>query len=215
MVIRRGGDFDLARSGEFAILRHHLAHDFTLLFPHAMLVRQAEIASPRHPLADFGIVGLKLLVEPGQLRPHLQIAEILRAEHRPRAGIPLPQPGVQQFAVAGIAIDHALRVGIEGMAEQECAIGVAQLLGGFESELKERIDGVAGSVLGHLRHHGRHQVEGLTDLGKLLQHLHHAVVVLQRVHACPGEFVLAGNQVLIEGLVHVPQEAQVYLRHSL
>ena len=99
------------------------------------------------------------------------------------------------------------------MAQQKGAIVVVQLFGRLESQLQKRVDGLAGGILRDLGHHGRHQVEGLPHCGEFFQHAHHAVVVLERVHARPRQFVLAGNQVLIKRLVHVPEEAQVYLRH--
>src|SRR5207244_13634752 len=57
----------------------------------------------------------------------------------------------------------------------------------FESHLEKRVHGCAGGILLQLSHHGRHQVEGLPDVGKLLQDAHHAVVVLERVHAGPRQ----------------------------
>ena len=90
------------------------------------------------------------------------------------------------------------------MPQQELAIVIGQALGGLERHLQKRIDRLARRIFGHLHHHRRHQVEGLADVGKLLQHLDHAVVVLERVHARPGQLVLARDQVLIKRLVHVP-----------
>jgi len=215
MVVRRGGNFDLPGGRQLAINRQHLTDNLTLFFTHAALIGKGEITAAAHPFVDFGVVLLKLLVEPCELRPHLQVAKILHAKRDVRAGVLLPLPRVEQLAVAGIAIDQALRIGIKGVAEEEGAIGIAQILGGLERGLQKGIDGLTGGVLGDLGHHRRHQVECLPDFGKLLQHANHAVVILERVHARPGQFVFAGDQVLVEGLVHVPEEAQVYLRHPL
>ena len=41
---------------------------------------------------------------------------------------------------------------------------------------------------------------------KLAQQRDHPVVVLQRMEAYPRHDVLAGREVLVEGLVHVPQD---------
>ncbi len=49
------------------------------------LVGRREVAAAADPVVDFRVVLLKLFVEPGQLRPHLQIAEFLRAEETARA----------------------------------------------------------------------------------------------------------------------------------
>ena len=90
------------------------------------------------------------------------------------------------------------------MPQQEGAVGIGQALGRLESQVEERIDGGARGVLRHLRHHGRHQVKRLPDGRELLQNPHHPVVVLERMHARPRQLVLAGDQILVVGLVHVP-----------
>ena len=213
MVVRGGGDLDLARGRQPAVHRQHLAHDLALLLAHAALVGQREIAPAPHPFAHLGVLGLVLLVEPGELRPHLQVAKIPRAEQVPRARALLPLPRTVQLAVARVAVDHALRIGVEGMLQQEGALRVGQVLGRLEGRLEERVHGLARGVLRHLRHHRRHQVEGLPDFRKLLQNPRHAVVILEGVHARPRQLVLAGSQVLVEGLVHVPQKAQMNAGH--
>src|SRR6185295_11641245 len=70
-----------------------------------------------------------------------------------------------------------------------------------------------GGVFGDLRHHGRNQIERLVYLGEFVQHADHAGVILQGVQARPGQFILAGPQILVERLVHVPQETKC--RHWL
>src|ERR1019366_2832937 len=68
MVIRRGGNLDLARRGEPPVGRHHAAHDLTLLFAHLALVVQGEVAPALDPAAHLRIIALELFVEPGALR---------------------------------------------------------------------------------------------------------------------------------------------------
>jgi len=51
------------------------------------------------------------------------------------------------------------------------------------------------------------QVEGLVDLGKFFQDVHHPVVILERVHARPGELVLAESKVLRKRLVQCAIES--------
>jgi hypothetical protein len=101
------------------------------------------------------------------------------------------------------------------MLQQECAVRIGEILRRLEGRLEKRILGIARGVLRHLRHHRRDQVERLPDFRKLLQNPRHAVVVLEGVHARPRQLVLAGDQVLVEGLVHVPEEAQIDARHDV
>jgi len=75
--------------------------------------------------------------------------------------------------------------------QQELALPGGEILGRLEGEIEERVARRAGGVLLHLGHHGGHQVEGLFHLREFFEDAHHSVVVLERVHARPGEFVLA------------------------
>ena len=102
-----------------------------------------------------GVVGLELLVEPGELRPHLHVAQFLGAEHVARAGSLLCVARVEQFAVARIAVDHVRRIGIERVLQQVLALVRGQVLGRLEGEIEERVARLAGGVLFHLRHHAR------------------------------------------------------------
>ncbi len=213
MVVGRGGNFDLAGSSELGVLRQHAADNLALLFAHAALVLQREIAAALNPIAHLGVIGLKLFVEPGELRPHLHVAQFLGAEHVARTGRLLCVARLEEFAVARIAVDHVRGIGIERVLQEQLALLFGQMLGGFEGEGEERVARLAGCILFHLRHHGGHQVERLLHLGEIFEDVHHAVVVFERVHARPGELVLAGSEVFIKRLMHVPQEAQVNLRH--
>src|SRR5262249_33077997 len=76
-----------------------------------------------------------------------------------------------------------------------------------------RVDGFSRGVFVHLRYHRGHEIEGLPDLRKLLEDAHHAVVVLERMHARPRKLVLARDEVLVIRLVHMPEETQVNSRH--
>src|SRR5262249_38918755 len=63
-------------------------------------------------------------------------------------------------------------------------------------------------VILDLRQHGGDEVESLLDFGKVFQDSHHARVVLKRVQTGPGELIFAGPQILVERLVHVPEETE-------
>ena len=72
------------------------------------------------------------------------------------------------------------------------------------AQMMKRVARFSRGIFSHLLHHGGHQVKRLVHFRKLLEDAHHAVVVLERVQARPGQIVFAGDQVLIKGLVHVP-----------
>jgi hypothetical protein len=58
----------------------------------------------------------------------------------------------------------------------------------------------------------RHQVERDANVGKLAQQGDHAPIVLEAVQAYPWQDVLAGDEILVERLVHVPQQSDA--RHN-
>ena len=53
------------------------------------------------------------------------------------------------------------------------------------------------------------------DLWKLVQQLHHPVVVFQGMQASPGQAILSRHQVFVKGLVLVPQNDHAQLGHDL
>jgi hypothetical protein len=100
---------------------------------------------------------------------------------------------------------------VERVGQQEPLVVVGEIGGGLQPE-RERA--IAGAILGErfeLHDQRRHHVEGDAHVGKLPQQRHHAVVVLQPMQPDPGEDVFAGHQILVERLVHVPEERD--LRH--
>ena len=75
---------------------------------------------------------------------------------------------------------------------------------------------VAGPVLGErldLPDQRGHQVERDADARELLEHGDHAPVVLDGVQPDPRQDVLAGGEILVIRLVHVPQQRQLH-HHS-
>src|SRR6266850_978860 len=53
------------------------------------------------------------------------------------------------------------------------------------------------------------------DVREFIQQFHHAVIILECMHAHPGQTVLAGHQVLVEGLMHMPQKYEADFSHEL
>jgi hypothetical protein len=99
--------------------------------------------------------------------------------------------------------------------QQKGLVRDGERFGGLQRRNQVRVMGFAAGVLVHLRHHGRHQVEGLSHIGEFAQDLDHAVVILEGVQTGPWQLVLAGGEILIERLVHVPEEAEINARHGL
>ena len=214
MIEGRGGNFDSSGERCFAIRGNHTAQNFQLLARHEGLVGRAEIPPLGDQPADFGVAGEKFLIEPGDLGKHLQVAIILRGKSPAGLGhIGVRLACVVKLAEARVPADHALRIGVEKVFQNQRLIRFRQVLGGFDGGFQKRVHRSAGGVFRHLHQHGRNQIESLPHRGKLLQQAHHAVIVFQRVQAGPWQLVAAGNQIFVKRLVHVPEKAQVDPRH--
>ena len=216
MIERRGGNFDLSLCGELGVDGQHHAHHLRLLAAQHLLVFDRIVAALRHKPADVPILRKKFLVKPGQLGKHLQIAEALCAKTLARSGDIRSGrlPKVVQLAIARIPVDHPRQIRLKEILQYERLFALGEILGWFERCAQKRIVRVPGCIILNLHHHGRHQIESLVNGGEILQHFHHAVVILQTVHAGPREFILAGNQILIKRLVHVPDKAEVDVLHE-
>ncbi len=85
-------------------------------------------------------------------------------------------------------------------------VGVGEVVGRLQAQLEKAIASAIRRKCLQLDQQRRHQVERDADIGKLPQQRHHPVVVLQGVQPDPGQDVLVRHQVLVERLVHVPQD---------
>ena len=183
---------------------------------HQLLVVAAEVLALLNQGGDLGLVQ-KVLVEPGELRQHLQVGIVAGDEVRLRplraiAGRAIAFP---QLAIARIAPNHVHRVRLEQILQREAPLGRRQLRRRLGHQVKKRIVRVARDVILDLCHQRRNQVEVLVDVGKLVQQFHHPVVVLEGVQPDPGKAILAGDHVFVERLVHVPEQHQPDFRGTV
>ncbi len=95
---------------------------------------------------------------------------------------------------------------MEEVLQSEAAVFERQLRGGLGGQVKQWIAGRSSRVILNLPDQRRHEVEILVNAGELIQQLHHAVVIFERVHTHPRHSIFPGHQVLVEGLMHVPEE---------
>src|ERR1051326_149408 len=161
-------------------------------------------------------IGEEELVEPGDLREHLQVGEILGQKIffstlRRITGTAKTLP---QFAIAGIAADHVGGIGLEQILQRKTAFVLGQVAGGLGSDVEKRVLRGSRNVILNLGDQRWNEVEGLMDVGKLVQQFDHAVVVLEGVQAYPGQAVFAGDQIFIKGLVLMPKDNNAKHRHG-
>ncbi len=158
----------------------------------------------------------KKLVEPRNLRQHLQIGKILRLKIplRPLRMVPmLPKP-FPQLAVPRIPPNHVQRIRLKQILQREPPLVQRQILRRLGRDAQERILRRPRHVILNLHHQRRHQIKVLVNVGKFIQQLHHAVVIFERVQPRPRQTVLSRNQILIKRLVLVPQKNDAQGRHG-
>jgi len=98
---------------------------------------------------------------------------------------------------------------VEEFGERDRPLVIAQLVRRLHAELEMP---VACALLGErleLHQQRRDEVERELHLRELAQQRSHPVVVLQAVHPHPRQDVLAGGEVFVIRLVHVPEDGDV------
>ncbi len=150
----------------------------------------------------------KKFVKPCDLRKHLKVGEILRLEisFRPLRMIPMLAKPLPQLAVPRITSDQILRIRLKQVLQRKPALFIRKILGRLGCDIQERILCRPGNVILNLHHERRHKIEVLMNLRKLIQQLHHAVIVFEPVQSRPRQAVFARDQVFIKRLVLMPKK---------
>ena len=125
---------------------------------------------------------------------------------------PVAAAPCEQFGVARKRIDHARPMRVEELLDTEHAFLVGEPIGRLEPDLEMAIAGIIARKRLDLHEQRGNQIEGQPDGGELLQERHHAPVVLGGVQTDPRQNMLTCDQVLIKGLMHVPEEGDA--RHN-
>src|SRR5579863_6778766 len=157
----------------------------------------------------------KELVEPCDLGQHLQIGEVLRLKVflSPLRRITGTAKSLPQLMVARIASDHVHRVRLKQVLQGEEPLVDREVLRGYRCSAQEGIVRGSGYVVLQLRDQRGDEVEGLVDVGKLIQQLDHAVIIFEGVQSNPRQTVLAGNQIFVVRLMLVPENDDAQCRH--
>jgi hypothetical protein len=185
MVERRGRDLDLPGGGAIAIRGDDRVQQLQLDPPQQVLVLFAKVLTFGDEAAR-PFVALEIVrIQPGELLPHLQVAEIVRGESsggRPQVGGQHgPSPPRQQLRIAGIRVDHPVTLCMEKILQDEDSVVQGERIGLSEAEFEVAIVRAGRGKRLDLDEHRRDEVEGHADTGKLVQERYHPVVVLQRM----------------------------------
>ena len=156
-------------------------------------------------------------MDPGEIEPDLQIAQIVLLEApqgfagRVLAGGP-PQV---KLLVAGEGGDHVMRIGHEEVVEQIEAIRLGQIVGRDSRDLQGPIGRPAIGIGLNLHQQARHQVDGAVHGREFEQVQGHADIIFDAVQPNPGHGVLTADVVGIIGLVLVPVKGNGKVGHQI
>ena len=215
MIEGRGGQLDLAAGGELAVQRNHAGHQLALLGQEPLLLVFGVVAALR---LEFGQVALLLEeqgVNPREVRPDLEVAQVARAKPRKRfARRRAPGRAKQvELVVAGVRPDHRIRIGHEKVVEQVAGFGAIEPVGGPARAAQVRV-GRALRVGLELGEQARDQVDRAAEFGHLFQMQRHPQVVFGGVQPDPGHGVFARDVIGVVRLMLVPQERERNRMHQ-
>lgn len=90
-----------------------------------------------------------------------------------------------------------------------------KLFGFFKGQFQETVGEPAIGILLDLLKEGRNDVEGLSDIRKLIEDERHVKVILAAVQTHPGQLCLPCQEVLIIRLVHMEDKGEMNHKSSL
>ncbi len=209
------GEFDLPARGELLVNRNHALQDFLLLVEEPGLFAFGVAAALRAELAQFAVLIEGQLVNPGEVAPHLQVANVAgrKAGNGVFDRIAAESALQVQLVIPLVRADHAVDVGQEEIVEQVQDVGLAHSVGGKPRDVEMPI-GAPFAVRLQLQQQAGDEVDRAAELGHLLEVQRHAVVVLGRVHAHPGHQRFAADVVRIVRLVLVPEKGNGHWVHA-
>src|ERR1041385_2836675 len=146
------------------MLGQDLSHQLLLTRDYQSLIFLGVAPTFSNKFRDIGILEEKL-IEPCDLRQHLQIGVVLQLEDLPRTlrGSALVAKMIPEFAVPGITSNHVFWIGLKQVLQRELALAGVKISGGLGRDLKKRVPSTPGHIILNLRNQGRDKIESLMD----------------------------------------------------
>ena len=207
MVERRGRNLDRTLLGRRRVRRQHSAHQFPFARNHKLLIVERVRMSLRNQRGDLFLFE-EVFVEPSDLRQHLKIGEVLglKIAFRPLGMVSMLAKALPQLTVAGITSNDILRICLKQILQRKPTLLECQFPGRLGGHGQERIPRRSRHVVLNLHHQRRYKIEVLMNVGELIEQLHHAVIIFERVQTHPWQTVFARNQIFVERLVLMPKK---------
>ena len=207
MEERRRRQFDLSTLREFTVQRDHPLEQSHLLVEQESFFHLGEVAPLVSQLAQFGILLEDERMNPREIVPDLQVANVLRREPRGRLLGRVMPALLLQFLIARVRMNHPRRAH-EELFEQVLRVVFAQPVRWHPRHFQMP---VAQPLLGvplQLQQQTRDEVDRAAELGHLLEVQRHPDVILCAVQTDPRHQRFAADVVGVVRLVLVPDERE-------
>ena len=195
--------------------RDDLFQNFQLLVEQPVLLVFGPVLSLFTKFPQLRVLFKHQFVNPGEVAPHLQIAQISFGKSRQRRFDRIdPEPSLQiHFVITTVGTNHILHARHEEVVQHIVDIGFAESVGGIPRNVEMPVAACLISILLQLQQQAGNEIDGAVKLGHLLEMQRHAVVILGSVQADPGHQRLAADVVRIIRLVLMPQKSKCHRLH--
>ncbi len=212
----RGRELHLAALGQLFVQRHDFAQELHLLCQQPLLFALRPVATFVAELRQLRVALESQRMHPGEVRPADQVDQVPLVEslRRSRCGIDGQPALLVQLEVSAVGADVVVRVDHEEIVEQKVQVLLAQAIGRKLRDAQVRIFVPLFGVAGQLHQQAGNEIDGATELRRLLQELRHAPIIPRAVQADPGHRVFMADVVRIVGLVLMPENGQRDIVHD-
>ena len=210
VIERRGGQLDLSPLHQFAVQRHDLAEQLHLPVQQPLLFLLRPAAALAAELVQFGVLLEGQRMDPHQVRPTLQIDDVLLVKSLPRflGRVDRQPPLFVQLEIAREGANHLVRMDHEEIVQQVVQVVFAEAVGRQPRDAEMRVLLPPIGVGRQLLQEAGDQIDRGVQFGRFLQQHRHAPIVLGPVQADPGHGIFAGYVVGIIRLMLMPEKGQ-------
>ncbi len=191
MIKGCGAEFHLARLRRFPVYRQNQAEQLELLGLQRGFVIFGELFSFAGKSADNRVFLEPGFLHPRQLREHLHVSPVARRKRYLRLRSPSGLRPFMQLHKARPSRHQMVVIYLKRARQNLCFVLSRQLFCGLEGQSKPGLIKFSARIFLQLYAQRRHDVESGVEFWKVLQHRHHAPIVLERVEPRPRQARIA------------------------
>jgi hypothetical protein len=120
-----------------------------------------------------------------------------------------PTSPLKQLTIARIGPNHVIVMALEELVQKEPFLTVIEVGCGATGHVPNQIGRASVGKLLHLFHEAGNEIKGGLHRGERFEHFHHVDIILGGVEPDPGHLVFTGADILVKGLMHVPEKGDL------